>query len=141
VRQKRLCGNAIQLRDTVCRHTGKQSPASGFEPSPWAIPGRNGGGGIWVCAFGIAHRCVSACLRADYPNGAPATGYLPLLALLPWKVSVDEAAMIASDLLARRSRSIDAADVGVEIIRVTGEMPSLDDIESVQHRLDAMGSM
>jgi hypothetical protein len=47
--------------------------------------------------------------------------------------------MITRVLMGRNRRSVDTADVGVEIIRVTDEMPSLDDIERVQHRLDAMG--
>jgi hypothetical protein len=82
---------------------------------------------------------VVAFLRAGYPNGAPATGYAPLLALLQRKVSDDEAVVITSELIARKPRSIDSADVGVEITRVTGELPSPDDIERVQLRLDAMG--
>jgi hypothetical protein len=83
---------------------------------------------------------IVAFLRAGYPNGAPATGYVPLLALLPRKVSDDEAVLITSDLVRRKHRSIDTADVGVAITHVTGEMPSLDDIERVQHRLDATGA-
>jgi hypothetical protein len=83
---------------------------------------------------------IVAFLRAGYPNAAPATGYVPLLALLPRKVSDHEALMITSVLIGRKRRSIDAADVGVEITRVTGEMPSFDDIERVQHRLDATGA-
>ena len=82
---------------------------------------------------------IVAFLRVGYPNGTPATGYVPLLALLPRKVSDDEAAMITRVLMGRNSPSVDAADVGVEITRVTDEMPSLDDIERVQHRLDATG--
>ena len=82
---------------------------------------------------------VVAFLRAGYPSGAPTTGYLPLLALLPRRVSDDEAVLITSRLVGRKRRSIDRADVGVEITRVTGEMPSLDDIDRVQLRLDRMG--
>ena len=88
--------------------------------------------GTWVSS-------IVAFLRAGYPSGAPATGYVPLLALLPRRVSDDEAAVITSKLAGRKHRSIDRADVAVEITRVTGEMPSLDDIDRVQHRLDAMG--
>jgi len=84
--------------------------------------------------------CVIAFLRAGYPSGAPATGYVPALALLPRRVSDDEVAMIAGVLSARNRRSIESADVGVEITRITHEMPSLDDIERVQRRLDVMGS-
>jgi hypothetical protein len=66
---------------------------------------------------------VVAFLRAGYPSGAP-----------PRKVSDDEAVVIMGKFIGPRRRSIDRADVGVEIIRITGEMPSLDDIERVQHR-------
>ena len=82
---------------------------------------------------------IVAFLRAGYPGRAPATGYAPLLALLPRRVSDDEAVVIRSRLVGRKRRSIDRADVGVEITRVTGEMPSLDDIDRVQLRLDGMG--
>ena len=86
--------------------------------------------------------CVSsivAFLRAGYPSGAPAVGYAPLLALLPRRTSDDEVAIITTKLIGDKHRSIDSADVGVEISRITDEMPSLDDIDRVQRRLDAMG--
>lgn len=91
--------------------------------------------------MGLSARVWSmvAFLRAGYPTGAPATGYSPLLALLPRKVSDDEAVTIADDLARRRPPSIGRADVGVEIVRITGAMPSLDDIERVQDRIDAIG--
>jgi hypothetical protein len=82
---------------------------------------------------------ILAFLRAGYPGRAPATGYVPLLALLPRRVSDDEALIITSKLIRRQRRPIDRADVGVEITRVIGEMPSLDDIERVEDRLDATG--
>jgi hypothetical protein len=84
---------------------------------------------------------IVAFLRAGYPAGMPATGYIPLLALLRRQVSDDEIAAIASELIVRECPSIDNADIGVEITRVTQEMPSLDDIESVQQRLTAIGSL
>jgi Protein of unknown function (DUF3349) len=83
---------------------------------------------------------IVAFLRAGYPTGVPATGYVPLLALLRRRVSDDEIAVIASKLSVRQRPSIDNADIGVEITRVTQEMPSFDDIESVQQRLTAIGS-
>ena len=82
---------------------------------------------------------IVAFLRAGYPSGAPRFGYVPLLALLPRRLSDDELAAITTRLIGRKRRSIDSADVGVEITRVTDEMPSSDDIERVQRRLDAMG--
>jgi Protein of unknown function (DUF3349) len=70
--------------------------------------------------------------------GMPAVGYAPLLALLPRRVSDDEIGLIISKLMPGR-RSVDNVDVGVEITRVTDEMPSSDDIERVQRRCTAIG--
>ena len=81
---------------------------------------------------------IIAFLRAGYPSGAPAVGYVPFLALLPRRVSDDEIMTITSKLLAPRRRLIDNADVGVEITRVIDEMPSVDDIDRVQRRLAAL---
>lgn len=78
---------------------------------------------------------VVAFLRAGYPTRAPGAGYAPLLALLPQRVSDDEVVAIANRLLTPWRRptdhAIDRADVGVEIIGVTDEMPSAEDIERV----------
>ncbi|MCV7099804.1 DUF3349 domain-containing protein [Mycobacterium palustre] len=84
-----------------------------------------------------------AFLRAGYPTGAPRFGYVPQLALLPRRVSDDEVAVITTNLIGRRRRSIarpiDDADVGVEITRVTDAMPSPNDVERVRRRLGAIG--
>lgn len=89
--------------------------------------------------MGVGNRvsAIVAFLRAGYPSGAPRFGYIPLLALLPRRVSEDEITTIATKLFAPKRRSIDNIDVGVEITRVTGEMPSPDDVECVQRRLEA----
>ena len=81
---------------------------------------------------------IVAFFRAGYPKGAPPFGYVPLLALLPRRVTDDEITAIARKLLAPRRRAADDVDVGVEITRVTDHMPSADDIERVQNRLSAM---
>ena len=81
---------------------------------------------------------IIAFLRAGYPNGVPSVGYVGLLALLPRRTSDDEVEIITTKLIGDRDRSIDGTDVGVEITRITDEMPSLDDIDRVQRRLDAM---
>ena len=73
-------------------------------------------------------------LRAGYPTGMPAVGYAPLLALLPRRVSDDEIRTVISKFVPGR-RPVDSVDVGVEITRVTNEMPLPDDIERVQRRL------
>jgi hypothetical protein len=81
---------------------------------------------------------VVAFFRAGYPKGAPPFGYVPLLALLPRRVTEDEVTAIATKLLGRKRLPADNVDVGVEITRVTDHMPSADDIERVQSRLGAM---
>ncbi len=83
---------------------------------------------------------IVAFFRAGYPDWAPKTGYIPLLALLPRRVSDDEIASIAARLLLRQRRPIENADIGVEITRITSEMPSLNDVERVHQRLAAAGS-
>ena len=90
--------------------------------------------------MGLADRIssVTAFFRAGYAKGAPATGYVPLLALSRRRVTDDEIMAIASRLIARRHPPMDTADVGVEITRITDEMPSLDDLARVQHRIAAI---
>jgi hypothetical protein len=82
---------------------------------------------------------IVAFVKAGHPAFMPATGYVPLAALLPRRLSDDEIITITSELVIRRHRPISSADIGFEIIRVTNEMPSLDDIERVQRRLDLIG--
>jgi Protein of unknown function (DUF3349) len=82
---------------------------------------------------------IVAFLRAGYPTGMPATGYVPLAALSRRRASNDEITAITSELVMQRLRPISATDVGVAITRVTDEMPSPDDIARVQRRLAAIG--
>jgi hypothetical protein len=91
--------------------------------------------------MGLGHRVSSivAFLRAGYPACMPATGYIPLLALLRRRVTDDEIADIASELIVRGHSPIDSVDIGVEITRVMHEMPSLSDVERVQERIAAIG--
>lgn len=79
-----------------------------------------------------------AFLRAGYPTRVRALGYLPLLALLPRRVSDDEVSEIACEL-ALRGRPVGNTDIGVEITRSIHEMPSLEDIGRVRRRLIAIG--
>jgi len=78
-----------------------------------------------------------AFVRAGYPSGMPATGYVPLAALSRRRLCDDEITAIASELMMHRRKPISTAEVGVEITRITNEMPSSDDIERVKRRLDA----
>ncbi len=89
----------------------------------------------------LAHWVTSivAFVRAGYPTGMPATGYVPLLALSRRRVTNDEITTITSELIMNQRRPISTADIGVAITRITNEMPSQDDIARVQRRLDAIG--
>jgi hypothetical protein len=82
---------------------------------------------------------IIAFVRAGYPTGMPATGYVPLAALSRRRVSDDEMAAITTELIAGGHWPISAADVGVAITRITNEMPSPQDIQRVQRRLNAIG--
>jgi Protein of unknown function (DUF3349) len=82
---------------------------------------------------------IVAFLRTGYPKGLLATGYVPILALLRRRVSDDEILTITTKLIVPGRRSIDTADAGVEITRITDEMPSPDDVERVRRRLTAIG--
>ena len=90
--------------------------------------------------MGLSDRVVRvvAFFRAGYPSAAPRVGYVPLLALLPRRVTDDEIVTITRRLLTPEYRCADNVDVAVEITRVTGELPSVDDIERVQRRLGAI---
>ncbi|GLE54312.1 DUF3349 domain-containing protein [Mycobacterium montefiorense] len=80
-----------------------------------------------------------AFLRAGYPAEMPLSGYLPMAALLPRRVTDDEIVIIAGEFIARGTSPITAVDVGVAIFRITNALPSLDDIQRVERRLDAIG--
>ena len=82
---------------------------------------------------------IIAFLRAGYPAGAPATGYVPLLALLRRRVTDNEVIAISRKFVAPQCQPIDTADIGVEITHVTDGMPSADDMARVQRRLAALG--
>ena len=81
---------------------------------------------------------ILAFVRAGYPAGMPTTGYAPLAALSRRRASDDEIAAIASQLI-MQGLPISTADVGVAITRFTDSMPSQDDIDRVQRRLDTIG--
>jgi hypothetical protein len=85
---------------------------------------------------------VVAFLRAGHPTGPPVAGFVPLLALLRRRLTDDEITMISRKFSAHRrqlhDRPVDQADVGVEITRITDELPGPDDIRRVQDRLAAI---
>lgn len=81
---------------------------------------------------------IVAFVRAGYPSGMPSTGHVPLLALAQRRLCEDDIAAIATKLMMRRLWPISPIDIGVEISRITDQMPSLDDIDRVNRRLHAI---
>jgi len=82
---------------------------------------------------------IVSFLRAGYPDGVPQTDYIPLLALLPRRLSHEEVATVASELAAQRLMPIEVTDIGVAITKITHEMPTQSDIDRVKARLETNG--
>lgn len=78
-------------------------------------------------------------LRAGYPDGVPATDYIPLLALLRRRLSDDEVVAVATELMSTGLVPVESTDVRVAITKLTDEMPSAEDTERVRQRLIAVG--
>ncbi len=81
---------------------------------------------------------IVAFVRAGYPSGMPATGHVPLVALTHRRLCDDDITAIAEDFIARRLRPANAIDIGVEITRITDQLPSPDDVARVQRRVHAI---
>jgi hypothetical protein len=86
---------------------------------------------LWVSS-------IVAFVRAGYPAGMPTTGHVPRVALSRRRLCTDEIAAIATKLMKRRLWPISSVDIGVEITRVTNEMPLPADVERVVRRLNAI---
>ncbi|WP_186372299.1 DUF3349 domain-containing protein [Arthrobacter woluwensis] len=85
---------------------------------------------------------VIAWLRAGYPQGVPATDYVPLLALLRRKLSDVEASGIAAELISEGEtlpdgtrQPISRLDAQVRIAKVLQDLPTDLDLERVRERL------
>jgi hypothetical protein len=76
-------------------------------------------------------------LRTGYPDGVPQTDYVPLLALLARRLTADEVKMVAHELGGRPY--FDEVDIGAEIMRITDDLPSQEDVERVRQRLAVIG--
>jgi Protein of unknown function (DUF3349) len=67
---------------------------------------------------------------AGYPDGVPQNDYLPIPALLSRRLDSEEVAIVAEELMHRPG--LDNADIGLEIMRFTDELPAPDDIEDAE---------
>ncbi len=71
-----------------------------------------------------------------YPIGAPPNGYVPLLALLPRRLTEAEVRQVADEIGRRSSASNTPNDIAVSITRITDALPSEEDIARVKHHLE-----
>ncbi|MGO3328060.1 DUF3349 domain-containing protein [Gordonia sp. (in: high G+C Gram-positive bacteria)] len=79
---------------------------------------------------------IRSWLRAGYPQGVPQSDYVPLLSLLRRQLTDDEVKQVASDLLPGSAvDGVDTVDIGVEITKVTDELPRAEDVQRVRDRL------
>jgi len=93
-------------------------------------------------------------LRTGYPNGVPADDYIPLVAILRRQLSDDEVTEVATTLAADAVSAADPQattavitdvpeisriDAGVEINKVTDELPSENDLARVRSVLVSAG--
>ncbi len=76
-------------------------------------------------------------LRAGYPHGVPSGDYIPLVAILRRQLSDDEVREIATTLAG--GPEVNRIDAGVEINKVTDELPSDGDLDRVRSVLVGAG--
>ena len=83
---------------------------------------------------GLLNRVV-AWLREGYPTGVPSQDYVPLLALLRRRLTDDEVAAVARELVAEGLAPVGDDDIGVAVSRVTDGLPSEADVDRVREHL------
>jgi hypothetical protein len=137
----------------LARVLGFETPAgvindeAGLPPSCWRRVSRGSPG--WASATLICSALATvaeyrvslnvamfvALIRASYPLGIPTTDYRALLALVRRRLSDDEIAALATDLMARGELKLDIDDFGAAITRISDKPPTAADLERVQRRL------
>ncbi|GAA3037168.1 DUF3349 domain-containing protein [Microbacterium dextranolyticum] len=84
---------------------------------------------------------VLAWLRRGYPEGIPASDYVPILAVLRRRLSDDEVTRIADALVAIGAErgEVSVVDARVLMSKVLDDLPSDEDLARVEERLTASG--
>jgi hypothetical protein len=82
---------------------------------------------------------VIGFLRGGYPTHVTSVGYIPLLALLPRRLSDEDAAQAIADLTCRGFGPVDEIDIRVAVTRLTGELASDADTGRIKQLLVARG--
>lgn len=88
-----------------------------------------------LVALGDKH-CRVCAGRLPHRHAGP--GHVPLVALTRRRLCGHDISAIASDLIARRVWPISPIDIGVEITRITNQLPTPEDVERVQRRVHVM---
>jgi hypothetical protein len=85
-------------------------------------------------------RSILDFVRAGYPEGVPERDYFPILALLRRRLTDDEVAELADELIAASSDpGVAAPQIRRAIEAITKESASNEDLARVQNRLAAVG--
>lgn len=82
---------------------------------------------------------VVTWLRVSYPAGVPEQDYQPLLALMRRRLAEEEIAELGQRLVADGLVPADRVDVGVEVSKVTQELPTRAELERVLESLRSSG--
>lgn len=80
---------------------------------------------------------IVAWITSGYPEGVPGPDRVPLFALLRPRLTDEEVATVAKELVDRGE--FDHVDIGVLITQITDELPAPEDVERVRSRLAAHG--
>lgn len=78
-------------------------------------------------------------LRAGYPDGVPEADYVPLFALLSRRLSGEEVRAVARAVIHAEDAAVSDVDIGVEITKMTNELPREEDVARVRSKLAAAG--
>ncbi|HEY0240228.1 MAG TPA: DUF3349 domain-containing protein [Friedmanniella sp.] len=78
---------------------------------------------------------VVGWLKAGYPEGVPASDYVPLLAVLARRLSADEVRSVATELVRAGRLPVDDIDIGTVITKISDELPREEDVSRVRTRL------
>ncbi len=78
-------------------------------------------------------------LRGGYPTHVASVGYIPILALLPRRLTDQDEALAIAELTSRGSEPVEEIDIRVAVTRITGELASAADTGRIKQSLVARG--
>ncbi|MEL4357368.1 MULTISPECIES: DUF3349 domain-containing protein [unclassified Luteococcus] len=88
--------------------------------------------------FGYLDR-VLGWLKAGYPQGIPDGDYIPLVAVLKRRLTPEEISALGQELTAEGLVPADHIDVGTGYLKLTDELPSVEELDRVSRRLHEAG--